>query len=87
VAVLAVVGVGSYIGLALDRSGAEYPVGACVKKEGSTGVIVDCSDPDAYRIVSAVDSQTECQDVTQPWLEVREPTGGRSARCLVPAAN
>jgi hypothetical protein len=86
VAVLAVVGVGSYIGLALDRSGADYRVGACVKKEGSTAVVVDCSEPEAYRIVSAVDSQAECQDVTQPWLEVREPTGGRSARCLTPAA-
>jgi hypothetical protein len=48
-------------------------------------VVVECSEEGAYRIVSSVGSETECDDASQPWLEVREATGARSFRCLAPA--
>ena len=86
VAVLVVVGVGSYVGLALAKSDTDFRVGACVKQDGSGAVVVDCAEAGAFRIVSSVDSETACEDASQPWLEVSEPAGGRTYRCLVPAA-
>jgi hypothetical protein len=86
VAVLVVVGVGSYVGFALLRSNTDYSVGACVKPQGSGVVVVECSDAEAFEITSSVDSVTECQDASQPWLEVREPTGSTTYRCLAPVS-
>jgi hypothetical protein len=85
IAVLAVVAVGAYVGLSLKKSGTDFSVGKCVKPDGSNAVVVECSEEGAYRIVSSVSSETACEDASQPWLEVREPTGGRSFRCLAPA--
>jgi hypothetical protein len=86
IAVLVVVGVGSYVGLALVRSNTDYSVGSCVKPQGGDVAVVECSEADAFEIVASVSSVTECQDASQPWLEVREITGGTSYRCLAPAA-
>jgi hypothetical protein len=85
VLVLAVVGAGAYIGLSLKKSGPEYAVDSCVQRQGDTAVVVDCSTEGAFKIVSSVGSQTECQDARQPWLEVTESNGSKSYRCLVPA--
>jgi hypothetical protein len=56
-----------------------------VKAQGSEVVVVECSEPEAFEIMASVDSVTECQDANQPYLEVREATGGTSFRCLAPA--
>jgi len=85
VVALVVIGGGAYIGLSYIKSGPEYAVDKCVQREGNTATLVDCSVDGAYKIVSVVDSQTECADARQPWLEVSESNGSTTYRCLVPA--
>jgi hypothetical protein len=84
VAVLAVAGAGAYIGLSLKKSDPDYAVDRCVVQQGTNATLVDCSVDGAYRIISVVDSDTECQDARQPWLEVTESTGAKTYRCLAP---
>ena len=87
VATLAVVGVGSFIGLQWLKTDVKYEVGSCVLRESDgTAALTDCSTTDAFRIVSSVSSQTECQDARQAYLEVPEGAGNVSYRCLEPAA-
>jgi len=66
------------------KGGPEYTVDKCVQREGDSAALADCSVEGAYRIVSVVDSQTQCEDARQPWLEVTEANGSKSYRCLVP---
>jgi hypothetical protein len=87
VATLAVVGVGSFIGLQWLKTDVKYEVGACVLREADgTAALTECSTTGAFRIVSSVSSQSQCQDARQAYLEVPEGAGSVSYRCLEPAA-
>jgi hypothetical protein len=85
-AVIVVVGVGAFIGLKYLSAGTgnDFAVNKCVQQQGDSAILVDCGTPGAYRIDSIVNSQTECEDARQPWLEVTETTGAKTYRCLVP---
>ena len=63
---------------------AAYAVGDCVVQDGQAARPVDCGAPDAYQIVARVDSQDQCDDPTQPAIEVEGPPV--RFFCLVPAA-
>jgi hypothetical protein len=57
-----------------DSAGqAGYTVGECVVQDGTTPKSADCTDPTAYQIVEQVDSQDQCDDPTQPAIEVPGP--------------
>jgi hypothetical protein len=88
VVVLAVVGIGAFVGISLlTKGGTQFDVGQCVQPQGADGaVVVDCSTPGAYKVVASVNNQNDCTDATQPWLEVPNATGGKSYRCLEPAS-
>jgi hypothetical protein len=86
VVVLGVVGIGAFVGISLlTKGGTQYDVGQCVQPQGGGAAVVDCSTPGAYKVVASVNSQNDCTDATQPWLEVPDATGGKSYRCLEPA--
>jgi hypothetical protein len=85
-AVLVVVGIGGYVGWSLTNQTSAFTVGACVKQDGSAGVIVDCSTSGAFRITSIEDSVTACPDANQPSLVLTGGVGGsRKYACLAPA--
>lgn len=67
-----------------DSGSIEYAVGDCVVQDGQAARPAECTTPDAYQIVARVDSRDQCDDPTQPAIEVE----GAPARffCLVPAA-
>jgi hypothetical protein len=54
-----------------------------VVQAGEDAQPADCSEPNAYQIVSQVDSQEEC-DPTQPAIRVDGPPA--EVYCLAPAA-
>lgn len=58
--------------LAADGSDDTFDVqpGACVKQIGTSAARADCTDPDAFTVVSKVDSQERCTDLTQPFIRV-----------------
>ena len=86
-AIVAVVGVGAFVGLKLkSSSGPSFAVDTCVLQQGDSAVATDCSTPGAFVITSEVRNSTLCQDARQPWLEVEEADGTKSYRCLAPAA-
>jgi hypothetical protein len=84
VVVLAVAGIGAFIGISALSNGTKFEKGQCVQRQGDSAVVVDCSTPGAYRVVAVVNSQNDCTDASQPWLEIPNATGG-SYRCLEPA--
>jgi hypothetical protein len=61
-----------------------YTVGDCVVQAGEDAQPADCSAPNAYQIVSQVDSQEEC-DPTQP--AIRVDGSPEQIYCLTPAAS
>jgi hypothetical protein len=50
-----------------------YTVGECVVQDGTSPTSADCADPSAFVIVEQVDSQDQCDDPTQPAIEVPGP--------------
>lgn len=60
-----------------------YTVGECVVQDGGDAAPADCSEPNAYQIVSQVDNLDEC-DPTQPTIQVDGPP--TQIYCLMPAA-
>jgi hypothetical protein len=60
-----------------------YTVGDCVVQAGADAEPADCSEPNAYEIVSQVDRQEDC-DPTQPAIRVDGPPA--QVYCLTPAA-
>ncbi|MEU3452687.1 hypothetical protein ABZ671_03650 [Micromonospora sp. NPDC006766] len=65
-------------------AGFDPAVGSCVKQSGTSAVAADCGDPDAFTVVSRVDSKEKCADPTQPTVELNGVAGGRLL-CLKPA--
>ncbi|MEU8259572.1 hypothetical protein AB0C02_02965 [Micromonospora sp. NPDC048999] len=59
-------------------------VGSCVKQSGASAVAADCGEPDAFTVVSKVDSKDKCADTTQPTVELSGVEGDRLL-CLKPA--
>jgi hypothetical protein len=56
--------------------------GDCVKRDGAAAVEVDCTDADAFTVVSTVDSQERCTDLTQPFIKVPIDDGRFQVLCL-----
>jgi hypothetical protein len=84
IAILAVAGVGSYVGLKLATRADVYVVGACVRQDGTEAAIVECGASGAYKITQLVDNESQCPDATQPSLLVT--AGGKTqVACLGPA--
>jgi collagen type III alpha len=61
-----------------------YSVGDCVVQEGDIAQPADCGQPGAFEIVSEVNTREECNDPTQPAIEVAGPPA--KFYCLTPAA-
>jgi hypothetical protein len=59
--------------------------GNCVKQEGRQAVKAGCGDPDAFTVVSKVDSKDKCADPTQPHIVVAAGGGREQVLCLKPA--
>jgi hypothetical protein len=59
--------------------------GNCVKQEGKRAVKAGCGDPDAFTVVSKVDSKDKCADPTQPHIVVAAGGGREQVLCLKPA--
>lgn len=60
-----------------------FSVGDCVVQAGENPEPAECSAPDAYEIVSQVDSLDECEDPTQPYI--RTTGSPEQYYCLAPA--
>jgi hypothetical protein len=84
VAVLVVVGIGGYVGWSLTNDTSQFTVGACVKQDGSSAVVVECGTDGAYEITSIVETEGGCPDADQPSLVLSE-LGGKKYACLAPA--
>jgi hypothetical protein len=50
-----------------------YTVGDCVAQDGSAARPVECTEPGAFEIVSQVENRDDCEDPTQPAVEVAGP--------------
>ena len=59
--------------------GPTYAVGDCVVQDGDNAVIADCTEPQAYEIVSRVATATDCPDPTLPTV-----AAGEDVFCLEP---
>jgi hypothetical protein len=62
-----------------------YQVGECVVQSGDAAQRADCTDPGAYEIVAQVDNDDDCDDPTQPTIEVAGPPA--QFYCLAPAVS
>lgn len=84
VAVVLVVVLGA-VAIVLSMSkGDSYAVGSCVKKSGDKAVSATCTDADAYKITSKVDSSTKCPDQSQPYVVIKHPGSTDDVLCLKP---
>jgi hypothetical protein len=61
-----------------------YQVGDCVVQAGDAPRSADCTEAGAYQIVGQVERQDQCEDPTQPAIEVAGPPA--RFYCLTPAA-
>ncbi|GIJ33647.1 hypothetical protein ACIBQ2_20060 [Micromonospora sediminimaris] len=57
-----------------DSNAFDPPVGSCVKRSGDTAVAVDCTDPEAFSVVSKVESKDKCPDPAMPYVDLRGAT-------------
>jgi hypothetical protein len=73
--------------LATRSSDPSFDVGSCVRRSGSEAVAAECTDADAFTVVSKVDNQDKCTDPPgQPFVVIAD--GGKdSVLCLRPAAS
>ncbi|WP_033343443.1 hypothetical protein [Catenuloplanes japonicus] len=62
----------------------DVPVGGCFRKDGNIAVVTECTQSDAYTVVSRVSAKEQCADLSQPFLEVRP---GGDVLCLAPAVS
>ncbi|TDC31372.1 hypothetical protein E1166_27955 [Micromonospora sp. KC213] len=46
-------------------------VGSCVKRSGNGATAANCGEPDAFTVVSRVDSKDKCTDPTQPHVVLK----------------
>jgi len=84
--VLVLLGVSAFFLLRDSGGGANpFPVGSCVKQSGGTATAARCTDAGAFVVVSNVDSVDECNDKSQPYLQL-SGTDMKRILCLAPAA-
>ena len=81
VLVLAIVG----IVLATSSGGSTFAVNSCVKRSGGNAVSTSCTSDGAYKIVSQVNSPTQCADQTQPYIVLQQKGKSDQVLCLKPA--
>jgi hypothetical protein len=73
--------------LATRSSDPSFDVGSCVRRSGSEAVAAECTDADAFTVVSKVDNQDKCTDPPgQPFVVIADG-GEDSVLCLRPAAS
>ncbi len=62
-------------------------VGSCVKNGGDDKpVAVECTDIDAFKVVSKVDAAEKCEDPQQPHVTIPAADPDQRVLCLQPAA-
>ncbi|WP_341718348.1 hypothetical protein QQG74_00600 [Micromonospora sp. FIMYZ51] len=55
-----------------DEADAFNPaVGSCVKRSGDSAVVAECGEPEAFTVVSKVESKDKCPDPSLPVVELR----------------
>ncbi|WBB93676.1 hypothetical protein [Verrucosispora sp. WMMC514] len=57
-----------------DANAFDPPIGSCVKRSGSTAVAADCAEPEAFSVVSKVESKDKCPDPAMPHVDLRGAT-------------
>ncbi len=62
------------IGGSDDANAFDPPIGSCVKRSGSTAVAADCAEPEAFSVVSKVESKDKCPDPAMPHVDLRGAT-------------
>ncbi|MEV8514304.1 hypothetical protein AB0367_18675, partial [Dactylosporangium sp. NPDC051484] len=69
-----------------DAGGTSLAVNSCVRENGGSAKGVDCSDKDAFRIVSKVDKPESCSDANQPYIVLQQKGQKEQVLCLRPAS-
>ncbi|WP_173077808.1 LppU/SCO3897 family protein [Phytohabitans rumicis] len=63
-------------------------VGSCVKQSGTTGAVAaQCTEANAFKVVSKVDEAKQCTDQSQPHVVIAGDGGKDQVLCLAPAAS
>jgi hypothetical protein len=63
-------------------------VGSCVKQAGTNGAVkAECSEPNAFTVMSKEDSAAKCADQSQPRIEIASDGGKVEVLCLKPATS
>ncbi|GIJ41369.1 LppU/SCO3897 family protein [Micromonospora andamanensis] len=62
------------IGGSDDANAFDPPVGSCVKRSGTTAVAAECTEPEAFSVVSKVESKDKCPDPAMPHVDLRGAT-------------
>jgi hypothetical protein len=89
-ALLVIVPLGFVYLLAMRGSdGAFSPeVGTCVKQSGTnSAVAAQCTEPNAFTVVSKEDTAEKCADKSQPRIEIAGDGGKVQVLCLKPASS
>jgi hypothetical protein len=63
-----------------------FAVGSCVKRSGDKAASANCSDANAFTVVSKVDKREDCPDLNQPFVVVDRRGGKTEVLCLRPAS-
>jgi hypothetical protein len=74
------------IGYIVMSGGDDYPVGSCVRQDGSRPTVVDCSESGAFKVVSTVGSVDQCPDPAQPAIVLKDLGKSDKFVCLQPVA-
>jgi hypothetical protein len=82
-----VVGIGGYVGWSMTHHGADFAVGNCVKQNGTSVAVVDCTTSGAFKITSLEDAVSKCPDPNQPSLSLSGTPAEHRYACLQPAAS
>jgi hypothetical protein len=69
-----------------NAGGTSFAVNSCVKQDGDSASGVDCSNKDAFRIVSKVDKPESCSDASQPYIVLQHKGEKDEVLCLRPAS-
>jgi hypothetical protein len=57
-----------------EAGGFDPPVGSCVKRSGNTAVAAECTEAEAFTVVSKVESKDKCPDPAMPHVDLRGAT-------------
>ncbi|WP_433530749.1 LppU/SCO3897 family protein [Micromonospora sp. CA-263727] len=69
-----------------EPGGFDPAIGSCVKRSGETAVVAECTEADAFTVVSKVEAKDKCPDPAQPHVELRGNAPNR-VLCLKDAAS